>query len=405
MANINQILEAIGQKGALAEKRPTLTVTPTRLNDFNNEVLKIGGVAGGRIYELYAPNSAGKSTLAQIICADYQRAGKIAAYFDAESTTQTQTNLEQTTSWMERLGIDTSKLIMPNFGSAEDLFHLVKLLVVNSVNMIAIDTVAVLRPEALIYREAEVAKMNENMALAKGLTTFFNDLVTGFSIKNEQGKAILVPEDRRKWLSSFGVDIRKPDIHKLWYYDCAVFGINHAKTMIGVLYGDPLYTPGGDALGFHSSVRLGMTKPIKSKEKIKVGDYEVPLYRKTRIAAAKNKLAAPFGEMSLRVYQDGRIVEDVPFFVAAEKKGLVSTTARNVTILKGAYAGTAMKKIDFEQWIAENPEALELIDSEVEIYEESQEPKQKISFSFRKPEETSEKRSLALSLGIIKKTE
>jgi len=379
MSSVNEILDAIGQKGALAERRPPLTVTPTRLPTFNTEVMKTGGMVGGRVYELYAPSSAGKSTLAQMICADYQAAGKIAAYLDAEATTQTETNLEERRSWMENLGVDPKKLIMPNFGSAEDAFELVFKLVIAGANIIVIDTVAVLQPRGLIFREETEAKMNERMILPKALTQFFNGLVGGFSVKGKDSKPLPIPAERLSWLAQHGITVTDRNIHKLWYYDCAVIGVNHAKTMIGVMYGDPIYTPGGDALGFHSSARIGMTKPVKSKEKVKVGDYEVPLYRKTRLAAAKNKLSAPFGEMSIRVYQDGRIVEDVPFFVTAEARGLVSTTARSVTIMVGEDAGTVMKKSDFENWVAENPEFLNLVDDAVEPAEEV--PKEKISWA------------------------
>lgn len=376
MASVNDILDSIGQKGALASKRPKLPITPTRLPSMNNEVLKLGGIAGGRVYELYAPPSAGKSTLKQLWYADYQAVGKIAADFDVEAASQTETNLNDTIGWMQGLGVDTNKLIMPNFGSAEDCFETVKRLIIGGVNIIGIDTVAVLQPEKLIFRgdkskpgeSDQSVSMNEKMELPKALTIFFNEIVGGFAVKDiKTGKYMQIPAHILRHLAEHGVTVSDTTIHKLWYYDCALIGVNHAKNMIGVMYGDPTYTPGGVALGFHSSVRIGMTKPVKSKEKVKVGDYEVPLFRVTRISAAKNKLAAPFGEMSLRVYQDGRVQEDVPFFVLAEQKGLVSTTARNVTIIVGEFAGTTLKKPDFENWVAENPEFLQLVDDEVEV--------------------------------------
>jgi RecA/RadA recombinase len=370
MADINRVLKALGQGLAIAENRAPLVVTPSRMNGFNTELMKIGGVAGGRIYELYAPASAGKSTLALILCADYQSQGKIAVYVDAEGTTQNVTG-DNAVGWMENLGVVTSELIMPNFGSAEDLFSQIKTMIVSGANIIVIDTVAVLQPTDLIFREAETVKMNERMALPKALTSFFNGIVGGFAAYDSGGNIMPISADVLNNLRAHGVSVKDTTIHKLGYYDCAIIGVNHAKDMIGVMYGDPTYTPGGAALGFHSSVRIGITKPVKSKDKIKVGDYEVPLYRKSRVAAAKNKLAAPFGEMSLRIYQDGRVVEDVPFFVLAEQKGLVSTSARNVTLLVGEYKGTTMKKPDFEAWVSENPQFLEMVDEQYEVADES----------------------------------
>jgi recombination protein RecA len=399
MSSVTDILSAIGQKGAIAASRPPLLITPTRLPGFNAEVLGTGGLAGGRVYELYAPPSAGKSTLAQIICADYQRQGKIAAYIDAEATTQTETSLEERKSWMQNLGVNLDELIMPNFGSAEECFELVFKMIVAGANIIVIDTVAVLQPMGLIVREEQEAKMNERMILPKALTGFFNGLVGGFSVRSAKDKFIPIPDSRLSWLRSHGVTVTNPSIHKLWYYDCAIIGVNHAKTMIGVLYGDPTYTPGGASLGFHSSIRFGMTAPVKSKEKVKIGDYEVPLFRKTRVVAAKNKLANPFGEISLRVYQDGRVAEDIPFFVAAEKQGLVSTTARSVTVLVGDHAGLTMKKVEFENWVAENPDFLNQIDSEVEVEEA---PSAKISFSLPEKKEPLSTDTAKFSLGQIK---
>ena len=387
MATVNDILAAIGQKGAVAEHRPVLTTTKTRFPTLNNEVLRLGGVAGGRIYELYAPASAGKSTLSQIICADYQREGKIAVYFDAEATTQTEVDTDHNKVWMENLGVNRQELIMPNFGSAEDLFEIVKSLVVLGANIICIDTVAVLQPEAVIFREEQKLKMNESTMLAKTLKAGFGELIGGFAARKAVGKTdvfIEVPKEIQNNLWSHGVKISDPKVHKLWYYDCAIIGVNHAMDMIGVMYGDPTYTPGGKALGFQSSIRLGLSKPLKSKEKAKINGVDVPLYRKTTVVAAKNKLAAPFGEMGMRVYYDGRVEEDIPLAVLAEKKGLIEVTGRTVTILVGEFEGEKMNKGKFEEWVGENPEFLEEAGGgEVEKLDES-ELKVKVPLNFKK---------------------
>jgi len=422
MADINQILAAIGQSGAIASNRPKLYVTPTRLPGFNNEVMKTGGLVGGRIYELYAPNSAGKSTLKSIFYADYQRAGKIAADIDSEASTQTETEIEEKQSWLATLGVNTENLIMPNFSSAEDCFDVIKRLIVAGVNIIGIDTIAVLQPESLAYRAEETANMREKLDLATILKYELDGIVGGFALKKHDASN-KIDKSRVGWkernyipisnevlqrLANCGVTIRDIYFHKLWYYDCAIVAVNHAKDMIGVLYGDPTYTPGGKSLGFHSSVRIGMTKPVSSKEKIKVGMTEVPAFRQTRVVAAKNKLAAPFGEMTLRVYQTGMVQEDIPFSVLAEQKGLVQTTGRSVTILVGQYAGTVMRKTDFEQWVAENPAFLEMVDESLQTLpdatEEAPTPEiqvKKLTLSFPKKEEIQEQSAkLALKVGL-----
>jgi len=368
MATVQQILDAINQKGAVASCQPPLVITPTRFVSLNNEVLRLGGVAGGRIYELYAPTTAGKSTLALAICADYQSQGKLAAYLDVEGTTQTRTIYENGTSWMENIGVDENSLIFPTFGSAEDLFEIVKHLIMLGVNIICIDTVAVLQPSDVIFRDEERMNMNERGLLAKALTAFFNGLVGGFGVRVKKAKTtsfLEVPRFAQERMRECGITIRDLKTHRLAYYDSAIIGVNHSKNMIGVMYGDPTYTPGGVALGMQSSVRIGATKPTKSKEKIRLGNSEVPMFRKSTWTAAKNKLASPFGQMAINIYYDGRIEEDVTYTEIALQKGLISIIGRTVTLEVGEDSGKKMSKADFELYASENPEFLDALNLEV----------------------------------------
>ena len=212
------------------------------------------------------------------------------------------------------------------------------------------------------------------------VTQFFRDLDGGFIVMNDKGKPIPIAKEKVAFLEINGMRIKDINIHKLKYYDCILVATNHAKTMIGVMFGDPITTSGGDALGLASHVRLGLTKPTKSEEKITIDGIDRPLYRKTRIVAAKNKLASPFGEMSIRVYQDGRVEEDIPYYEIAKEKGLVSVKGKDVIILVEGYNNITMKKVEFENWIAENPEFLKMVDASMTIEQlEVEEPKQKIA--------------------------
>jgi hypothetical protein len=150
-----------------------------------------------------------------------------------------------------------------------------------------------------------------------------------------------------------------------------------------------------------------MTKPSRSKEKIRVGDTDVPLFRRTTLTAAKNKLASPFGEMGLKIFQDGRIEEDVLYSVKAEKLGLIEVSGRTVRIIEGEFKGSKMNRNEFEQWVSENPAFLDTITDEVEIVDEPvpQPPAKKLPLSFFKPADPSdggETESKKLLIGLRK---
>jgi len=351
---LSNALKNIGQQNAVARNRSkSARIFPTGLNKFDNEVLGTGGLVSGRFYELYAKASAGKTSLALKIIAHFQKQQLLCSFIDAEGALSVG-------DWVKNIGVDIDALIMPEIQTGESAFKIAKTLIASGVNLIAIDTLATLLPETMLARDNELAKMNENQARAKMLTVGLNDIVGGFRAKRTKStgseEIMEISPERYTYLTEkCGFHIPDKTFHKLNYYDCVFIGINHAKTMIGVMYGDPTYTPGGDAANFHSSIRIGMSEPLKSKTTSidPVSGAVVPEFRKTRVTAAKNKLAPPFNEVTLKIYRDGRIVEDVVFWQEAVKLGLVDATAQTVVIKQN---GKKFRKKHFELWAVENPD-------------------------------------------------
>jgi len=364
MSNLNKALSNLGQQFAIASnKKNVAKVFPTGFRKFDDEVLGTGGFVGGRIYELYAKASAGKTTLMLKFIANMQKQDSnfLAMYLDAEEALYLGSDRDSgSLGWVESLGVDLDRLIIPDFQTGEDAFKVIKTAIASGVNFIVLDTVASLMPSALIHRDNETAKMNEKLALANLLSIQINELGSGFKAHRvtKTGREQLIEIDDKTYselVNKKNFSIPDRTVHKLKYYNCVFVAINHAKDMVGVMYGDPTYTPGGSALNFFSSVRIGMSEPIKSKEKVKdaKSGVEVPLFRKTRVTAAKNKLSPPFNEVTFKIYRDGRVEEDIVFWQEAVKLDLVETTVQSVIIKE---TGEKMRKKEFEIWASSHPE-------------------------------------------------
>ncbi len=205
--------------------------------------LGIGGIPRGRVTEIYGPEAAGKSTLAQHIMARAQSAGGTVAYIDVEHA------LEPT--YAQELGINTEELLISQPDTGEQALEICEALVrSNAIDGIVIDSVAALVPRAEIEGE-------------------MGDAHVGL-------QARLMSQALRKLTSSIART------------STAVIFINQLREKIGVVFGNPEVTPGGRALKFYSSVRI----ELRGIESIKKGT-EV-MGRRVRAKIVKNKVAAPF---------------------------------------------------------------------------------------------------------------
>ena len=205
--------------------------------------LGIGGVPRGRIIEIYGPESSGKTTLAIHAIAEAQKAGGIAAFIDAEHAFDS--------FYAQKLGVDVDNLLISQPDNGEQALEIADSLIRSSaIDIIVIDSVAALTPKAEIEGEMGDSKM--------GL------------------QARLMSQALRKLTSS----ISKTKT-------VCIF-INQLRDKIGVVYGNPETTTGGNALKFYASVRIDIRRMSVIK------DGEEQLGTRTKVKVVKNKVAPPF---------------------------------------------------------------------------------------------------------------
>lgn len=205
--------------------------------------LGIGGFPRGRVVEIYGPESSGKTTVAIHAIAEAQKSGGICAFIDAEHAFDK--------FYAEALGVDTENLLISQPDNGEQALEIADNLIRSgAIDLLVIDSVAALTPRAEIEGE-------------------MGDSVVGLHAR-------LMSKAMRKLTAT---------IHKT---GCCCIFINQLREKIGVMFGNPETTTGGNALKFYASVRLD----IRRSTQIKDGD--TVMGNKTRVRVVKNKVAAPF---------------------------------------------------------------------------------------------------------------
>lgn len=226
--------------------------------------LGIGGLPRGRIVEIYGPESSGKTTLTLQVIAEAQKAGGTAAFIDAEHALDPQ--------YAEKLGVQMDDLIMSQPDTGEQALEVAEMLVRSgAIDVLVVDSVAALTPKAEI--EGEMGDSHVGL------------------------QARLLSQAMRKLTGA------------IKQTNCMVIFINQIRMKIGVMFGSPETTTGGNALKFYASVRLD----IRRIGSIKEGDEVVG--NETRVKVVKNKVSPPFKQAEFQImygkgiYHMGEVID------------------------------------------------------------------------------------------------
>ena len=274
--------------------------------------LGVGGVPRGRVIEIYGPESSGKTTLAQHIVAEAQKKGGIAAFIDAEHALDPE--------YAKNLGVNVDELLISQPDTGEQALEIAEELVRSgAIDVIVIDSVAALVPKA----EIEKAMDEQQMGL----------------------QARLMSKALRKLTGIVGKT------------NTTVIFINQLRQKIGVMYGNPETTTGGNALKYYASVRLDIRRfdSVKNKDGEDIGN-------RVRVKVVKNKVAPPF-----------RVAEfDIVYGKGICALGNILDVAVNMDIVKKAGAWFSYNdgklgqgRDKSKEFLGEHPEILKEVEEKV----------------------------------------
>ena len=273
--------------------------------------LGIGGLPKGRVVEIFGPESSGKTTLTLQAIAECQKAGGTAAFIDAEHALDP--------NYAEKLGVNVDELLLSQPDTGEQALEVTDMLVKSgSVDLIVVDSVAALTPRA----EIEGDMGDHHMGLQARLMSQALRKITG-NIQRSNAMVIF---------------------------------INQIRMKIGVMFGNPETTTGGNALKFYSSVRLDIRRigAIKDKDNI-IGN-------QTRVKVVKNKMAPPFKQVEF----------DIMYGVGISKIGEIIDLGVQADIIdkSGAWYAYKDEKIgqgreNTKQFLRDHPEILDEIEARI----------------------------------------
>jgi len=276
--------------------------------------LGVNGYPKGRIIEIYGPESSGKTTLTLHAIAEAQKAGGIAAFIDAEHAFDR--------NYAEKLGVDIENLIISQPDNGEQALEIAENLIRSgAIDIVVIDSVAALTPKSEIEGEMGDSKMGLH--------------------------ARLMSQALRKLTGTISKT------------HCTVFFINQLREKIGVMFGNPETTTGGNALKFYASIRLD----IRRSSQIKEGDNVIG--NRTKVKVVKNKVAPPFKTAEF----------DIMYGEGVSKTGEILDLAVEFEIIKKAgswfsYGDTKLGqgRDAVKVLIKDNPELADELEQKIKAY-------------------------------------
>ncbi len=273
--------------------------------------LGVGGYPRGRIIEVYGPESSGKTTLSLHAIAEAQKAGGVAAFVDAEHALDV--------NYAKKLGVKTDELLISQPDNGEQALEIADMLVRSgAVDIVVIDSVAALVPKAEIEGE-------------------MGDQLPGL-------QARLMSQALRKLTAT---------VHRS---NCMMIFINQIRMKIGVMFGNPETTTGGNALKFYSSMRLDVRRVGALK------DGETVVGNRTRVKVVKNKMAAPFREVEFDILYGQGISKCGDLLDLASEAGIVEKSGAWYSY-KGERIGQGREAA--KSYLDKNPETLLKVEAEV----------------------------------------
>jgi recombination protein RecA len=280
--------------------------------------LGIGGYPRGRIIEIYGPESSGKTTLTLHAIAEIQKAGGVAAFIDAEHALDP--------SYARKLGVKTDELLVSQPDYGEQALEIADMLVrSNAVDIIVIDSVAALVPKAEI--EGDMGDSHVGL------------------------QARLMSQALRKLTSNVSRS------------NCLLVFINQIRMKIGVMFGSPETTSGGNALKFYASIRLDIRRIGAIKETATAGGKDPAVVgNRTRVKVVKNKLAPPFREIEFDILYGQGISRSGDLVDLASELGIIEKS--------GAWFSYGSDRIgqgreNAKAYLEQHPELMEKIEAMV----------------------------------------
>lgn len=273
--------------------------------------LGVGGIPKGRVIEIFGPESSGKSTLAMHMVAEIQKRGGVAAFVDAEHAMDP--------DYAERIGVKLDEVLISQPDTGEQALDIVETLVrSNAVDIIVVDSVAALTPRAEI--EGEMGE--SHMGLHARLMSQALRKLTGIISKSRS----------------------------------TVIFINQIRMRIGILFGNPETTTGGQALKFYSSVRIEVRKAAQIKQGEKI------IGNRVKAKVVKNKVAAPFRIAEFDIMWNQGISYDGDLLDTGVAVGAIAKSG-NSYVFEGERLGVGRENA--KQFLRENPKIAEKIDAAI----------------------------------------